>query len=139
VDRPATAEWARLLRSFVPTPPKRSWFREFRRALVFRGWGMRVGVPMIVMIIFGVAVVVIAEVNGGVSGPAPAATSLGFPPATLAGGQFAAAANGRGISQVMGRVASDGTEIVAVGSQTGARIPRAQFFVSLDNGLSWAM
>ena len=36
-------------------------------------------------------------------------------------------------------MASDGAEIVAVGSQQGARIARAQFFVSTDDGRSWAM
>ena len=51
-----------------------------------------------------------------------------FPPATLAGNDFTAAANGRGISQVLGGVASDGAEIVAVGSQQGASIARSQFF-----------
>ncbi len=49
------------------------------------------------------------------------------------------AANGRGISQTLGQVASDGAEIVAVGSQQGARIARAQFFVSTDGGRSWSM
>ena len=34
---------------------------------------------------------------------------------------------------------SDGAEIVAVGSQQGARIARAQFFVSTDDGRSWSM
>jgi hypothetical protein len=36
-------------------------------------------------------------------------------------------------------VASDGAEIVAVGSQQGARIARAQFFVSTDDGRTWSM
>ena len=36
-------------------------------------------------------------------------------------------------------MASEGTEIVAVGSQSGARIGRAQFFVSRNDGRSWAM
>ena len=34
---------------------------------------------------------------------------------------------------------SDGAEIVAVGSQQGARIARAQFFVSTDDGRTWSM
>jgi hypothetical protein len=91
------------------------------------------------MVVFGVAVVVIAGANRGHSGPAPPPASLGFPPATLAGSQFAAAASGRGISQTLGRVTSDGAEIVAVGSQVGARIARAQFYVSRDDGHSWSM
>ena len=100
---------------------------------------MRVGVPILAMIVFGVAVVVIAGANSGNAGPAPPATALGFPPATLAGSDFTAAPGGRGISQSLGPVASDGADIVAVGSQTGARIPRAQFFFSPNDGRSWVM
>jgi hypothetical protein len=135
----AHREWTRLLRSFLPEPVKRHWFSEFRSALHFRGLVVRVAVPIMTMIIFGIAVVVIADANSDHSGPAPPSSSLGFPPATLAGSQFTAAASGRGISQTLGRVTSDGPEIVAVGSQVGARIARAQFFVSLNDGRSWAM
>ena len=135
----AGREWARLLRSFLPEPVKRNWFSEFRSALHFRGLAVRVVVPIVAMIISGIAVVVIADANSGNSGPAPPPSSLGFPPATLAGSQFTVAASGRGISQTLGRVTSDGPEIVAVGSQVGARIARAQFFVSLNDGRSWAM
>jgi hypothetical protein len=137
--RGARSEWARLLRSFLPEPAKRRWFHEFRSALHFRGFAVRVAIPIMAMIISGVAVVVIAGANGDHPGPAPPPASLGFPPATLAGSQFTAAAGGRGISQTLGRVTSDGAEIVAVGSLVGARIARAQFFVSLDDGRSWSM
>jgi hypothetical protein len=135
----ARREWARLLGSFLPEPVKRNWFSEFRSALHFRGLALRVAVPILTMIIFGIAIVVIASANSDHSGPAPSPSSLGFPPATLAGSQFTAAASGRGITQTLGRVTSDGPEIVAVGSQVGARIARAQFFVSLNDGRSWAM
>jgi hypothetical protein len=135
----ARTEWARLLGSFLPQPVKRNWFAEFRSALHFRGVGTRVIIPILAMMVFGVAVVVIAGANGSHGGPAPPPDALGFPPATLAGNAFAAAPNGRGISQILGRVTSDGTEIVAVGSQQGARIARAQFFVSTDGGRSWSM
>jgi hypothetical protein len=142
-DRPAPrgarAEWARLVRSFLPEPVKRSWFRDFRAALTFRGAGVRVIIPILSMIVFGVAVAVIAGANNSHAGPAPPPEAVGFPPATLAGNAFAAAPGGRGISQTLGRVASDGAEIVAVGSQQGARIARAQFFVSADDGRSWSM
>ncbi|MGH3178754.1 MAG: WD40/YVTN/BNR-like repeat-containing protein, partial [Streptosporangiaceae bacterium] len=104
----------------------------------FRGWGIRVAIPILAMVVFGVAVVVIAGANSGHGGPAPSAASLGFPPATLAGSDFTAAGSGRGITQTLGRVASVGHEIVAVGSQAGTRIPRAQFFVS-DDGRTWTM
>jgi hypothetical protein len=137
-DRPG-AEWTNLVRPLPPKPARRNWSREFLAGLHFRGWAVRVAVPVLAMIVFGVAVVVLSGANSGGSGPAPPATSLGFPPATLAGGDFTAAASGRGIDQTMGRVASDGAEIVAVGSQAGARIARAQFFVSLNDGRSWTM
>ena len=137
--RAAGAEWVGLLRSLLPQPAKRRWFREFLAGLEFQGWGVRVAIPILAMVVFGVAVVVIVGANSGNAGPAPPVTALGFPPATLAGNDFMAADSGRGISQTLGRVASVGDEIVAVGSQSGARIPRAQFFVSLNDGRSWAM
>jgi hypothetical protein len=136
----ARAEWARLLRSFLPEPVRRNWFAEFRSALHFRGAGTRVLIPIVTMMVFGVAVVVIAGANGSNAGPfAPPPPAPGFAPAALAGDQFTAAANGRGISQTLGQVTSDGAELVAVGSQQGARIARAQFFVSTDGGRSWSM
>ncbi len=39
----------------------------------------------------------------------------------------------------MSRVASFGGTVVAVGSQTGGDIPRAQFFVSRDDGTTWQL
>ncbi len=135
----AAAEWGTLLRSLLPQPARPNWSREFLAGLEFRGWVMRVGVPILAMIVFGVAVVVIVGANSGNAGPAPSATALGFPPATLAGSDFTVAPGGRGISQTLGRVASDGAEVVAVGSQTGARIPRAQFFFSPNDARSWVM
>jgi hypothetical protein len=136
--RAASAEWAKLLRSLLPQPPKRTWSRDFLAGLHFRGWATKVGIPILAMIVFGVAVVVIVGANGGNSSVPPAA-ALGLPPATLAGGEFAISPGGRGISQTVARVASDGAEIVAVGSQTGARIARAQFFFSPNDGRSWVM
>ena len=137
--RAASAEWAGLLRSLLPQPAKRRWSREFVAGLEFRGWWARVAIPILAMVVFGVAVVVIAGANSGNSDPAPPATALGFPPATLAGNDFMAADSGRGIRATLGRATSVGDEIVAVGSQAGARIARAQFFVSLNDGRSWAM
>ena len=134
-DQPQTAPVGAIPR----TRQKRRWFREFLAGLEFGGWGVRVAIPILAMVVFGVAVVVIAGANSGNAGPAPPATALGFPPATLAGNDFTAAASGRGIKVTLGQVASVGQEIVAVGSQAGARISRAQFFVSLNNGRSWAM
>jgi hypothetical protein len=139
----ARAEWVRLLSSFLPEPVKRNWFAEFRAALHFRGAAVRVLVPILAMTVFGVAVAVIAGANQSNVGPdparAPLPSALGFAPATLAGDQFTAANSGRGINQTLARVTSDGDEIVAVGSQQGARISRAQFFVSTNDGRSWSM
>ena len=123
----------------LPQPAKRRWSQEFLAGLEFRGWGIRVAIPILAMVVFGVAVVVIAGANSGNAGPTPPAAALGFPPATLAGNDFTVAASGRGISQTLGRVTSVGDEIVAVGSQAGARIARAQFFVSLNDGRTWTM
>ncbi len=140
IQQKAGTEWTRLLRSFVPEPAKRTWFKQFLSALEFRGLALRGAVLIMTMIVLGVAAVVIAGASsGGDPGQAAPPAALGFPPATLAAGQFTAAASGRGISQTLGQVASDGAEIVAVGSQTGARIARAQFFVSTDAGATWAM
>jgi hypothetical protein len=135
----ARAEWARLLRSLLPQPAKRNWFSRFTAALDFRGAALRVVTSVVSMIVIGVAAVVIANANSGRSTPPPAQSSLGLPPAALAGDDFTAAGGGRGVDQTLGRVASDGSEIVAVGSQTGARIARAQFFISLNDGRSWTM
>jgi hypothetical protein len=126
-----------LLGSFRPGPVKRNWFAEFRSGLRFRGAAVRVLIPIAAMVVFGVAVAVVTGANDSHAGPAPPPAALGFAPATLAGSQFTAADTGRGISQTLGRVTSDGAEIVAVGSQQGARIARAQFFVSTDAGRSW--
>ena len=71
--RDARAEWARLLRSFLPEPVKRNWFAEFRSALHFRGAGVRVIIPILAMMVFGVAVAVIAGANGQPRRPGPAA------------------------------------------------------------------
>ena len=124
----AGAEWTRLVRSFVPEPVKRRWSREFMAGLQFRGWGLRVAIPILAMVVFGVAVVVIAGANSGNAGPTPSAAALGFPPATLAGHDFTVASSARGITQTLGRVTNVGNEVVAVGSQAGARIGRAQFY-----------
>ena len=137
--RSARTEWVGLLRSFLPQPVKRSWFSRFAAALEFRNAALRVVLPVTAMIVIGVAAVVLADANSGRSTPPPAPSSAGFPPAALAGGDFTVTDDGRGIDQTLGRVASDGDEIVAVGSQTGARLARAQFFISPNGGGSWSM
>ena len=64
-----------------------------------------------------------------------------YPAARPAGAVFGADAiqPGQGIAQAMGQVASYGDTTVAVGSQAGGDIPRAQFFVSHDDGRTWGL
>jgi hypothetical protein len=64
-----------------------------------------------------------------------------YPAARLAGTVLGGDAiqPGQGITQTMGRVASYGGTAVAVGSQAGGDIPRAQFFVSHDDGQTWGL
>jgi hypothetical protein len=103
-------------------------------------WAVRVALPMISMVAVGVAVVA-AFGGGSGAGPAPATLSVGFPPATAAGALFSTTPGdeARGISQSLARVASSGSQVVAVGSQAGARISRAQFFVSANGGQTWRL
>ena len=99
------------------------------------GQTLRVVVPVTVIAI-GVASGLIVSVNND-KHHAPAASF--FPPATPAGRLHPASAEStRGVTLSEGRVASSGTEVVAVGAETGQLVPRAQFFVSLDDGKSWA-
>jgi hypothetical protein len=83
-------------------------------------------------------------VSANRSGSAPAASPFAasaFPPATFAGQDFTPylAESTRGITQLQGRVASSGNEVVAVGAETGQPVPRAQFLVSLNGGKSWTL
>ena len=96
---------------------------------------------MISMVAVGVAVVATFGGGSGGAGPAPATLSVGFPPATAAGALFSTTPGdeARGISQSLARVASSGSQVVAVGSQAGARISRAQFFVSANGGQTWRL
>ena len=132
-------EWTRLLRSFLPQPERRNLAKEFKANLSFRGWALRVGVPILTMIAVGIAVVVIVGAHSTTNSPAPGATALGFPPATLAGRDFTASPSTRGLTQQLGRVAADGSAVVAVGGQSGGRIARAQFFFSHNGGTSWSL
>jgi len=62
-----------------------------------------------------------------------------YPAARLAGSLFGGPPPGRGISQAMNWVASFGGTTVAVASQAGGDIPRAQFLVSPDDGATWKL
>lgn len=134
------AEWTRLLGAHR-AEPRETAGQRFRANLHFRGWGMRVALPIASMTAVGVAVVVIAGANSGAGTAAPpsTATTLGYPPATLAGRDFAAASSSRGVTLQLGRMAADGPEVVAVGAETGTLVPRAEFFISHNGGTTWSL
>jgi len=106
-----------------------------------RNWVTSVAVPILAAIAVGIAVVVAVGANGRSAGSAPPPLAAGFPPARPAAADFTgtAALAGRGVAAPLARVASFGGTIVAVGAQTGTRIPRARFFVSADNGRTWQL
>jgi hypothetical protein len=91
------------------------------------------------MIAVGIAVVVVVGANSGTGSSSPPATALGYPPAALAGQDFTAAADTRGITESLGRIAVSGSEVVAAGSESGSLIPRAEFFYSHNSGGTWAL
>lgn len=100
----------------------------------------------VTVVALGAAISLGIVVSANNHGPrTPAATSPfagpAFPPVTFAGQDFAPylAESTRGITQLQGRVASSGNEVVAVGAETGQLVPRAQFFVSLNDGRSWTL
>ena len=105
-----------------------------------RNWVSGLAVPIVAAIAVGIAVVVVAGANNG-SGPAPSSLDAGYPPARAATADFTGtpALAGRGIQATLGQVATSGGTIVAVGGQSGARIPRARFYVSADNGQTWQL
>jgi hypothetical protein len=114
--------------------------RDFAAAMRSRNWVSGLAVPIVAAIAVGIAVVVVAGANNG-SGPAPSSLDAGFPPARAAAADFPGthALAGRGIQSTLGQVATSGGTIVAVGGQSGARIPRARFYVSADNGQTWQL
>ena len=105
-----------------------------------RNWVSGLAVPIVAAIAVGIAVVVVAGANNG-SGPAPSSLAAGYPPARAATADFTGtpALAGRGIQATLGQVATSGGTIVAVGGQSGARIPRARFYASADNGQTWQL
>ena len=129
VDVPRAGRHHRRARRHRTFPPRPGLRRPGRT--------LRVAVPVTV-ITLGVASGLIVSVNNDEHRTPPA---FPFPPATLAGRDFTpySAESTRGITLSEGRVASSGTEIVAVGAETGQRVPRAQFFVSPDDGRSWGL
>lgn len=114
--------------------------KDFAAAMRSRNWISGLAVPIVAAIAVGIAVVVVAGANNG-SGPAPSSLDAGYPPARAATADFTdtPALAGRGIAAPLGQVATFGATIVAVGGQSGARIPRARFYVSADNGRTWQL
>ncbi len=104
-------------------------------------WAVRAALPMVSMVALGIGLV--AAFGGGLGGPGPNPDTLsaGFPPATRAGQDFSTlpADQARGIDQVLTTAASSGSRVVVTGSQSGARIGRAQFLVSSDGGQTWSL
>jgi hypothetical protein len=110
-------------------------------AMRTRNWVTSVAIPILAAIAVGIAVAVVVGANGKSTGSAPPPLAAGFPPARPAAADFTgtAALAGRGVAAPLAQVASFGGTIVAVGEQTGTRIPRARFFVSADNGRTWQL
>jgi hypothetical protein len=110
-------------------------------AMRSRNWVTGLAVPILAAIAVGIAVVVVAGANNGTPGPPPSSLSAGFPPARSAAADFTdtAALAGRGTSGQLGQVAAFGTDLVAVGSQAGARTTRARFLFSADAGQTWKL
>ncbi|MGH3164942.1 MAG: hypothetical protein ACRDN0_03485, partial [Trebonia sp.] len=104
-----------------------------------RNWLTGLVIPIVAAVSVGIAVVIIAGANG--NGNVPSSLSAGFPPARDAAADFpdTPALAGRGVDQQLSQVAVFGTTAVAVGSQTGTRVPRARFFYSADSGQTWRL
>jgi hypothetical protein len=103
-----------------------------------RRWKPRRGVLVVagaVVVAAALAVAGVAAFGIGAGGPPV------YPAARLAAGMFGTgqAQAGRGVFQSVSRVASSGDTVVAVSSQTGGDVPRAQFFVSRDGGSTWRL
>jgi hypothetical protein len=106
-----------------------------------RGWVLTATV-IVALIATGVGVSIGVSANKRhAQAQTQVAPSPDFVPATIASQDFTpyAASSSRGITQSEARLAGSGTEIVATAAQTGQRVPRAQFFVSLNDGRSWAL
>ena len=95
-----------------------------------RNWVMSLALPIVAAVTVGIAVVVVAG-GGGSGGSAPSALAAGFPPATLAGADFAGST--RATPVVLDAIAASGaTEVVAGGAPGGPAL-----WVSADGGAAW--
>jgi hypothetical protein len=115
--------------------------REVAAAMRSRNWVTGLAVPIVAAIAVGIAVVVVAGANNGNTGGAPSSLAAGFPPARSAAADFTdtPALAGRGIQAPLGHVATFGGTTVAVGAESGTRIPLARFYVSANNGQTWQL
>lgn len=102
-----------------------------------RGDLLRGGLVLAVVAVVAVTAVVVLTGRDGK--PRPWATR--YSAARLADASFTTDSfdRARGIDQSISRIVAADSIIVAVGSQVGARLSRAQFFVSADGGHTWRM
>ncbi len=124
-----------------PRRPGTAFGQEILRTMRSRNLVTGLAIPIMVAIAVGVAVVVAAGANNGSGGLAPSQLSAGFPPARIATADFAgsAAQAGRGTRVTLGTVATFGSQVVAVGGQSGGSIGRALFLHSSNNGNAWQL
>ncbi|HEY3732971.1 MAG TPA: hypothetical protein VGL63_03560 [Streptosporangiaceae bacterium] len=121
-------------------PTGRSW----RPGLASGGaLHVRRGVWLAALAVIVVLALVIAGflLFGGGGKSAGSAAVTQYPPARPAGPAFSTdpAQQGRGIFQSISSVAASSGTVVAVGSEAGEWVPRAQFVVSVDGGHSWRL
>jgi hypothetical protein len=121
--------------------PGAAFGQEILRTMRSRNLVTGLAIPIMVAMAVGIAVVVAVGANNGPGGLAPSQLSAGFPPARVATADFAgsAAQSGRGTRVALGAVAAFGSQVVAVGAQSGGSIGRALFFHSSDNGHTWRL
>jgi hypothetical protein len=94
-----------------------------------RNWLLGLAAPILAAVAVGVAVVVVSGGGSG-NGVAPSALAAGFPPARVAGADFAAGAASRVVLDAIG--ASAGTEVAAGVANGGPAL-----WVSADGGTHW--
>lgn len=93
---------------------------------------------VLAVVVLAAAAVLVVRAHRAPAKPAAATT---YPPALVADGDFAAGGqpSQRGTFQSVNEVAGSGSTVVAVGSESDARVGRAQFFVSTNGGSSWRL
>ena len=137
------AEYARLAgRAEHAFPAAGTGTREATLSPAARRWRTPGGKSRWGLMLTGVAALAVLAAGSGYAALGTGRLAARhYPAARPAGAVFGANAiqPGQGIAQTMGQVASSGDTTVAVGSQAGGDIPRAQFFVSHDDGRTWGL